>query len=98
MSAEKMQDRIHAAVAGTVDGRTQIWDVMLDLEVVALRGHFAASDDVAIEHSSVSPGFAVPQGRPVHGEVLLPWEDLRARCLGRRERTASRSEAIVIGI
>ena len=64
MPAEKMLDRVHAAVAGTVDGRTQIWDVMLDLEVVVLPGHFPASDNVAIEHSSVTPGFAVPQGGP----------------------------------
>jgi hypothetical protein len=64
MSAEKILDRVHAAVAGTVDGRTQIWDVMLDLEVVVLRGQFAGSDDVAIEHSSVTPGFAVPRGGP----------------------------------
>ncbi len=64
MPAQKVLDRVHAAVAGSVNGHPEMWDVMLDLQVVSLRGQFAASDDVAIEHSSLSPGFSVPRGGP----------------------------------
>jgi hypothetical protein len=50
MTSKRVLDHVHAAVAATVDGRSVIWDVALDLEVVLLPGQFAASDDAAIEH------------------------------------------------
>ena len=64
MASKRVLDQVHAAVAGTVDGRPIIWDVMLNLEAVVLPGQFAGSDDVAIERSSLAPGFSMPQGGP----------------------------------
>jgi hypothetical protein len=64
MTSKRVLDHVHAAVAATVDGRSVIWDVALDLEVVLLPGQFAASDDAAIEHACLSPGYSLPQGGP----------------------------------
>jgi hypothetical protein len=64
MASKRIRDNVHAAVAGTVNGKSMIWDVMLNLDVVLLPGAFAASDDAAIEHASLAPGFSMPQGGP----------------------------------
>jgi hypothetical protein len=64
MASKRVLDQVHAAVAGNVDGRPVIWDIMLNLDVVLLPGAFATSDDAAIERASLAPGFSMPQGGP----------------------------------